>query len=71
VVSGHAVAADLPANGETGLSRIGTTPSGMPILANVMTPAVRASFHTSVCTMVVWVKTGPGQYLGYSLSGGP
>ena len=71
VASGHAVAADLSANGQTGLSRVGTTPSGMTILANVMTPAVRASFHTSVCTMVVWVKTGSDQNLGYSLSGGP
>jgi hypothetical protein len=71
VESGRAVGAELSANGQTGLTRVGTTPSGMPILTNVMTPAVRASFHTSVCTMVVWVKTGPDQYLGYSLSGGP
>jgi len=71
VVSGHAVAAVLSANGQSGLTRVGTTPSGMPILANVMTPTVRASFQTSVCTMGVWVKTGPDLYLGYSLSGGP
>lgn len=71
VESGRAVGAELSANGQTGLTRVGTTPSGMPILTNVMTPAVRASFHTSVCTMVVWVQTGPDSYLGYGLSGGP
>src|SRR6266513_1642521 len=35
--SESAVAAELSANGQTGLTRIGTTPSGMPISANVMT----------------------------------
>jgi hypothetical protein len=69
--SGSAVAAELSANGQTGLTRVGTTPSGMPILANIMTPAQRASFHTSVCTMVIWVQTGSDRYLGYGLSGGP
>ena len=69
--SGSSVAQELSANGETGLTRIGTTPSGMPILANIMTRAQRASFHTSVCTMVVWVHVGPDRYLAYGLSGGP
>jgi len=69
--SGSSVAQELSANGEAGLTRIGTTPSGMPILANIMTPAQRASFHTSVCTMVVWVQAVPDRYLAYGLSGGP
>ncbi len=69
--SESAVAAELSANGQTGLTRIGTTPSGMPISANVMTAAQRASFHTGVCTMVVWVHVAPDRYLAYSLSGGP
>lgn len=66
-----AVAAALSANGQTGLTRIGTTPSRMPISANIMTPAQRASFHTTVCTMVVWAQVGPDRYLAYGLSGGP
>jgi hypothetical protein len=69
--SGSAVAAELSANGPTGLTRIGTTPSGMPISANIMTRAQRASLHTSVCTMGVWVQVGPDRYLAYGLSGGP
>ena len=69
--SGSAVAAELSANGQTGLTRIGTTPSGMPILANIMTPAQRESFHTNVCTMVVWVQAAADRYLAYGLSGGP
>ena len=70
-VSGSALAAELSANGQTGLTRIGTTPSGMEISANIMTPAQRASLHTSVCTMVVWVHVGSDRYLAYGLSGGP
>jgi hypothetical protein len=53
------------------LERIGTTPAGMPVMADVMSPASRASYHTNVCTMAIWVKTGPDQYLAYGLSGGP
>jgi hypothetical protein len=55
----------------SGAERIGTTPSGMPVLASVLSPASRASLHTNVCTMVVWVEMGPNQYLAYGLSGGP
>jgi hypothetical protein len=69
--SGSAVAAELAANGQVGLSRVGTTPSGMPIVANVMNPAQRAYFHTNVCTMVVWVEASRDRYLPYGLSGGP
>lgn len=53
------------------LERIGTTPAGMPVMASVMSPALRASYHTNVCTMAVWVETGPDKYLAYGLSGGP
>jgi len=61
----------LAKNDRHGLDRIGTTPAGMPVLANVLSPAERASFHTAVCTMAIWVETGPDQYLAYGLSGGP
>ena len=61
----------LAANRQSGLTRIGSTPSGLPIVANVMSPETRASFHTNVCTMEVWVQTGPDSYNGYGLSGGP
>jgi hypothetical protein len=54
-----------------GLTRIDTAPSGMPIVTNVIPPQVRAQYHTNVCTMVLWVQTGPDAYLGYGLSGGP
>jgi hypothetical protein len=61
----------LAKNGRHGLERIGTTPSGMPVLSNILAPVERESFHTAVCTMAVWVETGPDQYLAYGLSGGP
>jgi hypothetical protein len=54
-----------------GLTQIDTAPSGMPIVTNLIPPEVRAEYHTSVCTMEVWVQTGPDAYLGYGLSGGP
>lgn len=65
------VKADLALNGFVGLSRIGTAPSGMPVVTNVMPAAVRAQHHTDVCTMEVWVQTGPDSYRPYGLSGGP
>src|SRR6266550_4865748 len=43
--------------------RIGTTPSGMPVIATVLSPASRANMHTQVCTMAVWVETGSDEYL--------
>ena len=61
----------LASNQQSGLTRIGSTPSGMPIVANVMSAEKRASFHTDVCTMEVWVQTGADAYVGYGLSGGP
>ena len=61
----------LAANGQSGFTRIGSTPSGLPIVANVMSAETRASFHTDVCTMEVWVQTGADSYVGYGLSGGP
>jgi len=54
-----------------GITRIDTAPSGMPIVANVMSPDLRARYHTDVCTMLLWVQTGPDSYLAYGLSGGP
>jgi hypothetical protein len=65
------VNAFLALNKLYGITRIDTAPSGMPIVANVMSPAVRASYHTNVCSMSLWVQTGPDSYLGYGLSGGP
>jgi hypothetical protein len=61
----------LASNQQSGLTRIGSTPSGMPIVANVMSPETRVSFHTDVCTMEVWVQTGADSYVAYDLSGGP
>jgi hypothetical protein len=43
----------------------------MPVVTNVLSPAQKASFHTDVCTMSLWVKIGPDAYLAYYLSGGP
>jgi hypothetical protein len=65
------VNAFLALNKLYGITRIDTAPSGMPIVANVMSPAVRASYHTNVCSMSLWVQTGPDSYLGYGISGGP
>lgn len=70
--SGSAVAAELSANGFKGLTRVGTTPSGMSIVTHlVMTPAQQAGHDMEVCTMVLWVQTGSDRYVGYSLAGGP
>jgi len=65
------VDAFLAMNNLHGLIRIGSTPSGLLIVANVMTPAERATLHTNVCTMSLFVQTGSDQYLPYGLSGGP
>lgn len=65
------VEAFLATNNQRGLTRIGSTPSGFPIVAYVMPPTERAAYHTNVCTMEVFVQTGPDQYLPYGLSGGP
>jgi hypothetical protein len=65
------VQAFLAENGQHGLTRIGSAPSGSPIVANVTTPAERAAYHTNVCTMEVFVQTGPDRYLPHGLSGGP
>lgn len=66
-----AVKTFLAENHQAGLTRIDSTPSGMPILANVLPPDVRAEYHTDVCAMGLWVQTGPDTYLAYGLSGGP
>ena len=69
--SSAGVAAFLAQVGEEGLTRIGMAPSGMPIVANVASPATQAGYHTNVCTMGLWVQTGSDTYVGYVLSGGP
>ena len=58
-------------NGLPGLQQIDTAPSGMPIVAGVMPLAMRARYHTRVCAMSLWVKSGPDSYVAYALSGGP
>ena len=65
------VQANLARSGLTGLTQVDSTPSGLPIVGNVMSPAERVSYHTNICTMELWVKTGADSYLGYGLSGGP
>jgi hypothetical protein len=65
------VQALLAENRYQGLTQIDTTPSGMQVVAHVIPSADRARLHSDVCTMVLWVRTGPNAYLGYSLSGGP
>ena len=53
------------------LTGIETAPSGMPVLANVISLSDRARYRTNVCAMELWVKIGSDEYLGYGLSGGP
>jgi hypothetical protein len=65
------VTAFLASNGMSGLNRIGSTPAGLPIVAHVMSSETRASYHTNVCTMELWVQTEPDGYVVYGLSGGP
>ncbi len=65
------VQAFLAENGLHGLTRVGTAPSGMPVVTHVLSPGVRAEYHTNICTMALWVQSGPDAYLGYGLSGGP
>jgi hypothetical protein len=65
------VTAFLASNRMSGLTRIGSTTSGLPIVANVMSLETRAAYHTNVCTMELWVQTEPDGYVGYGLSGGP
>jgi hypothetical protein len=65
------VTAFLAENKLHGLTQIATAPSGLPVLANVMSPEMKARYSTEVCTMEVWVKTGDDAYVPYDLSGGP
>ena len=65
------VDAFLAEDGLRGLTRVDTAPSGMPIVTNVLPRDVQAHYHTDVCTMVLWVQSGPDAYVAYSLSGGP
>ena len=61
----------LSANGMSGLTRIGSTPSGLPIVASVMSAETKAAFSTRVCAMEIWVRTGADAYVAYGISGGP
>ena len=61
----------LARNRRHGLTAIDTATSGMPVLANVMSPTERTRYHTDVCAMTLWVKTGSDAYVAYSLTGGP
>ena len=61
----------LTANGMSGLTRIGSTPSGLPIVASVMSAETKVSLSTNVCAMEIWVQTGADAYVGYGISGGP
>ncbi|MFI5283926.1 MAG: hypothetical protein ACHQ0J_12470 [Candidatus Dormibacterales bacterium] len=61
----------MTTDGWQGVGQIDTAPSGMPILAGVMSPAMRARYQTNVCAMSLWVQTGPDSYIEYVLSGGP
>jgi hypothetical protein len=61
----------LAANGMSGLTRIGSSPSGLPIVTNIMSTEMRAAHSTNVCTMELWVQTGADAYVGYVIEGGP
>jgi len=65
------VHAFLAKNGLGGLTQVDSTPSGLPVVANVMSPAQRAANRTNICTMELWVKIGADRYRIYGLSGGP
>ncbi|HUZ86760.1 MAG TPA: hypothetical protein VNF26_07385 [Candidatus Baltobacterales bacterium] len=61
----------LAENGMAGLTRVGTAPSGMPVVTHPSSPQMQAESHTDVCTIELWVQSGPDAYVGYVLSGGP
>jgi hypothetical protein len=65
------VQAFLAENGLHGLTRVGTAPSGMPVVTHLLTPDLQVKYHTNICTMALWVQSGPDAYVGYGLSGGP
>ncbi len=54
-----------------GATQVATAPSGLPIVARLLSAGEKSAFHTDVCTMEVWVQTGANSYVPYSLSGGP
>lgn len=53
------------------LQQVGTTPSGMPVLAAPLSDARKASYRSNVCAFVVFVKVSDDQFEPYVLSGGP
>jgi hypothetical protein len=71
IQSGNVVLSLVAHAGRNGVTRVGTTPSGMAILADYLSPSVRAVYNTNVCAMALWVRTGQDAYLPYTLSGGP
>ncbi len=65
------VQTELARIGEDGLTEVGRTVTGQPIVTHVMPESERARDHTNICTMVLYVRTGPDSYVPYGLSGGP
>ncbi len=63
------VQASLAESGLYGLTRVGTAPSGMPVVTHPLTPDLKAKHHPNICTMALWVQSGPDAYVGYGLSG--
>jgi hypothetical protein len=61
----------LAENKMSGFTQVATAPWGRPVVANVMSPEIKAKYMTQVCSMEVWVKTGNDAYVPYALSGGP
>ena len=53
------------------LQQVGTTPSGMPVLAAPLSDAKKAAFRSDVCAFVVFVKVSDDRFQPFGLSGGP
>ena len=54
--------------------QVGTTPSGAAIFAKVAPDSIRRATPYSgplPCSMTVYVKVGPDDYIAYGISGGP
>lgn len=56
------------------IRQIGVSLAGKPIVAKPLPETVRTQFAKGpilACTMVVYVKVGPNQYVPYVIAGGP
>jgi hypothetical protein len=53
------------------LVRVVITPSGMPVLARVMSRSKRKTYDTQVCAVILYVEVHHDAYMEYALSGGP